>query len=431
MNVVVSQSINHVSILNNNKMNSYKDIYEQHVTDVSFLWILRSIAVDQPHYNRQDIYELEQRIDAHLNGLMVAVEDSWEICLEALELEGPGEVFTSAVIAFKSHDTAKIQKVIEEGLKTQDTFRGLVSALGWLPEALAFPWIEKFLTSKDLNHKYLAIGACSVRRMNPGEHLNRILTREDCKEHKKLYARAIRLVGELKRQDLNSFLEEAANADNEEIKFWANWSSILLGIRVAVTNLEPYVFQSGPYQLEAINIVFRVLTVEQARNLISKLSEDKKQIRLVIQAVAVLGDPHAVNWLISTMNDPALARVCAQALCYITGIDLEQYQLVSEPSLKVASHPSEETDDDDVSLDEDENLQWPDVNKISQVWNNLGTKFTIGHRYFMGQEITQNFLKDKILNANQRQRHAAAMELAILDPAMPLENTHSRVQVYS
>jgi len=430
MNVAVSQPIkNNVSILENNKMNSYKDIYEQHVTDVSFLWVLRSIVVDQPHYTRQDIYELEQRIDAHLNGLMVAVEDSWEICLEALELEGPGEVFTSAVIAFKSHDTVKIQKVIEEGLKTQETFKGLVSALGWLPEALVLPWIEKFLTSKDLNHKYLAISACSVRRINPGEHLNRILTREDCKEHTQLYARAIRLVGELKRQDLNSFLEEAANADNEEINFWANWSSILLGIRVAATKLEPYVFQSGPYQLEAVNIVFRVLNVEQARNLISKLSEDKKQVRVVIQAVAVLGDPHAVNWLISTMNDPALARVSAQALCYITGIDLEEYQLVSEPPVNLARHPNEETDDEDVSLDEDENLLWPDVNKISQVWNNLGMKFNIGHRYFMGQEITTQLLKDKTLNANQRQRHAAAMELAILDSEVPLENTRSRVQV--
>jgi len=410
-------------------MNSYKDIYEQHVTDVSFLWILRSIAVEQPHYSRQEIYELEQRIDAHLNALMVTVEDSWEICLETLELEGPGEIFTSAVIAFRSHDTVKIQKVIETGLKTQETFKGLVSALGWLPDALVTPWIEKFLSSKDLNHKYLAIGACSVRRMNPGEHLNRILAREDCKEHNKLYARALRLVGELRRQDLSSVLEEAVNADNNEVKFWANWSSILLGNRAAATNLKPYIFQSGSKQHEAINIVFRVLTVEQARNLISKLSDDTKQIRAVIKAVGILGDPHAVNWLISIMNDPSLARVCGQALSFITGIDLEQQQLVGEPPLDLAQQPNEETDDEDVSLDEDENLLWPDVNKISQVWIHQGKNFTVGQRYFMGQEITPYLLKDKMLNAYQRQRHAAAMELALLDSDMPLENTHSRVWV--
>jgi len=96
-----------------NTMNAYKDIYEQYVTEASFLWILRSIAVEQPHYTREDIYELEQRIEAQLDGLMTAVEEAWEVCLDALELEQPGEVFTATVTAFRSHDVGKIQTAVE------------------------------------------------------------------------------------------------------------------------------------------------------------------------------------------------------------------------------------------------------------------------------------------------------------------------------
>ncbi|VAW66603.1 hypothetical protein MNBD_GAMMA09-3907 [hydrothermal vent metagenome] len=411
-----------------NTMNAYKDIYEQYVTEASFLWILRSIAVEQPHYTREDIYELEQRIEAQLDGLMTAVEEAWEVCLDALELEQPGEVFTATVTAFRSHDVGKIQTAVEAGLKSDKTINAFISALGWLPEKQVHPWIKKFLTSKDLDHKYLALAACSVRRENPGEHLNRVLSRDDCKQHEKLYARALRLVGEFRRQDLSQTLIEAMGSDIDSIKFWSSWSSILLGNRKAAENLQVFIFKRGPYQLPAINIVFRVLPVEQARDLISKLAEDKTQMRAVVQATGILGDPHAVNWLISIMSDTALARIAAEAVSLITGIDLEQYQLTDELAPSVAQQPNDDAADEDVSLDEDENLPWPDVKKISQIWMNLGMNFIAGNRYFLGRNITPELLNDKIVSAYQRQRHAAAMELALSNTAMPLQNTRARVQ---
>lgn len=412
----------------NKQVNAYKDIYEQYVDEASFLWVLRSIAVEQPHYDIEKINELEQRIEAQLDGLMTAVEDAWEICLQALELKEPGEVFTATVIAFRSHDIAKIQKVIEAGLSSDETARGLISAMGWLSGTLVHPWVKKFFTSKDLNHKYLALAACSVRRENPGEYLNRILQRDDCKQHEKLYARALRLIGELRRQDLMPYLNEAMSSEQEDIRFWSTWSSILLGNHAAVKNLEPYVFQQGPHQIQAINIAFKVLPVEQAREWVSRLVADKEQSRAVIKATGILGDPHAVNWLITNMRNPELAKLSAEAFTMITGIDLEQYQLVSETPPVTASHPNNDTNDEDVSLDEDENLPWPDPQKVSNLWMSHGQNFIAGQRYFMGQQINPQLLNDLLVSAPQRQRHLAALELALIDSAKPLQNTRSIVQ---
>lgn len=427
MNIAATQQTEQVNAFKN-KMNPYKDIYEQYVDEASFLWILRSVAIEQPHYTRADVQELEQRIQAQLDGLMTSVEDAWEICLEALELEEPGEVFTSTVIAFRSHDSIKIQKAIEVGLSSDETFKGLVSALGWLPGNLVHSWIKKFFTSKDLNHKYLAIAACSVRRENPAEYLNRILERDDCKQHEKLYARSLRLIGELRRLDVMSALTEGLQSDNEDVKFWAIWSSILLGNKAEVSKLEPYILQAGPHQFNAINIAFRVMPVEQARELVSKLAADPEQIRTVIKATGVLGDPHAVNWLISLMANPTVAKLSAEAMSMITGINLEEYQLAIEEPLDLSQQPNDEENDADVSLDEDENLSWPDAPKVSQIWMNLGRNFIAGQRYFMGQTISQEILNDKIVNAYQRQRHAAAMELALSNSAVPLQNTRARVE---
>ncbi len=409
-----------------NKVNPYNDIYEQFVEQASFLWVLRSIAVEDPHYDVESLLELEQRIEAQLDGLMSSVEVAWEICLQALEHEEPGEVFTSAVIAFRSHDSVKIQKAIEAGLSSDETAKGLISAMGWLPGILVHPWIKKFFSSKDLDHKYLALAACSVRRENPGEYLNNILDRDDCKNHRKLYARALRLIGELRRLDLMPYLNEALSSEHKDIRFWSNWSAILLGNRAAVKNLESFIFEQGTHQINAIDIAFRVLPVEQARNWVSRLAGDKEQKRAVIKSTGILGDPHAVNWLISKMSEPLEARLAGEAFTLITGIDLEENELVADIIPVVSPQPNDDVDDEDVSLDDDENLPWPNQEKITSLWMSLGSGFISGQRYFMGKSISENSLNRIIINGYQRQRHAAAMELALTSVPIPLQNTRSR-----
>ena len=408
---------------------AYRGIFEQYVEQASFLWMLRSIAVNQPHYASDDIAVLERRIDAQLDGLMTSLDQAWEICQEALEIGEPGEVFTAAVIAFRSHDNVKIQKSLEAGLHNDDTFKALVSVMGWLPGRLVSPWIKKFLASKDLDHKYLALAACSVRRENPAEILNQILDRDDCKDHEKLYARALRLIGELKRQDLKPVLREAAESDNENIQFWSNWSAILLGDHSAVEKMEAYIFDDGVHQEKAINISFRVLPLEQARNWITRLVDNKEQIRSAVKATGILGDPHAVSWLIKIMQDRSTAKLCAEAFSLITGIDLAKSELTLENPGDVTMHPNEDVEDDDVSLDEDENIPWPDVDKILEMWINKGKEFISGQRYFMGKPISPENLRYYLDSGYQRQRRAAALELALTDPAMPLANTSTKVTI--
>src|SRR5690625_7231760 len=107
----------------------------------------------------------DRRIDAQLNGLLTAADDSWRICRDAMGLQESGEVFAGAVLAFRSLDVRKIQDAVEIGLANKVGVEGLISAMGWLPGRLCHSWIKKFLTSKELDHKYLAIAACRVRQI--------------------------------------------------------------------------------------------------------------------------------------------------------------------------------------------------------------------------------------------------------------------------
>ena len=184
---------------------------------------------------------------------------------------------------------------------------------------------------------------------------------------------------------------------------------------------------TGPYQDLVIQQAFRILPVEQAREWISNLSEDDLQHRAVIKAIGVLGDPHAVNWLIKKMQEPKLAKLAAESFANITGVDFEKHQLILAAPKDYPVIPNDDIDDDNTGLDEDENLPYPDVEKITSLWRNHGQNFIVGRRYFMGRPITAELLKNKLQYGTQRQRHAAAMELALNESDVQLTNTRARV----
>lgn len=410
-----------------NISHAYLDIFEQYVEESSFLWLMRSIAVDQPHYNMADLRALENRLQNHIDGLMTSIDVAWEVCEKALELNGPGEVFTSAIVAFKSHDHLKIQKVVESGLANEETVKGLISAIAWLPSQISHPWIQRFLTSKDINHKYLAIAICSIRRENPGEFLTKFLQREDCMQHERLYSRCLRIIGELKRHDLVTELNKGHSSDNNNIVFWSSWSGILLGDKNLVRNMESHIFHKSPYQDRALNIAFRVLPIDLARTWISRLSGDAEHMRTVIKATGILGDPHAVDWLVLKMRETKFARLAGESFTMITGIDLEHNSLNQPAPTHYTPIPSENYEDGNVAMDEDENLPWPNYELIANTWKQYSNQFTKGQRYSLGKEINSSILTQHIQNTYQRQRHAAALELALLDVNSYLVNTKAKV----
>lgn len=404
-------------------MNAFFGNLELFADNASFLWQLRSIAVNQPHYTHEDILELDARIDAQLNGLMVLPEESWAICEQAMALEQPGDIFVAAVVAFRSLDVTKIQAAVEAGLANADAIPGLISALGWLPGRLVHSWIKKFLTSKDLSHKYLAVAACSIRQENPQDYLSAILAREDCRAHENLYARSLQTAGELKRFDLLPHIRLAIKSDSPKVKFWALWSGVLLGDPHLAADLKPYVMQPSEFQREAINLCFRVLPSAQAYEWITELVKDPKQLRSAIAAIGVLGDPKAIDWLIGQMQEPKLSRLAGEIFSSITGIALEENNLALDALPDLTEQlPGSDESEDGLEVDEDEYLPFPDVNKIGATWQKYRNRFAVGSRYLLGKNITQQHLQDVLENGKQRHRRAAALELALENSAQYLIN---------
>ena len=82
--------------------------------------------------------------------------------------------------------------------------------------------------------------------------------------------------------------------------------------------------------------------------------------------------------------------------------------------------PTDNPEDEDVAMDADDNLPWPDQAKIQKWWDANKDRFQPGVRYFMGVPVNIENCKRVLREGYQRQRIAAALYLSLLQPGTPL-----------
>lgn len=393
-----------------------EDIITQHAEEASFQWLLRNSAVHETHYTCKDLAELDNRVEAHLDGLRIAGDAGWEICKEALIYEEPGEVFAAAVLAFGSGDEERIQTVLDAGSSDPELARAIISALGWLTWEQAERHIQSLAASESPQLRYLTLAAYAAHRKDPGHLLTDSITSSDLL----LKARALKAAGELGRTDLFSSLRYNLKAEDEKCRLYAAWSMLLLGSAESVTTLQEIAIKGGVYAETACDAALRRMPLDTAHAWLRVLSEKEHGARLAVQGAGVLGDPVAVSWLIEMMTIPELARVAGESFSMITGLDLAYEDLEAEWPEDFTAGPTEDPEDEDVDLDPDEDLPWPAPTLIAEWWAANKGKFTTGTRYLAGQPITADHLRQVLTSGFQRQRAAAAMELALLKPEQPL-----------
>jgi uncharacterized protein (TIGR02270 family) len=390
---------------------------EPHMEEAAFHWLLRDNAACAPHYLLGDLARLDCRIDAYIDGLRIAGAAGWDVCKEALRRQEVGEVFAASVLAFGDGDEVRTGIVLGAGSASRQLSRGLVSALGWLPYIQAKGHINAFLTNAVPVVRRIGVAACAVHRRDPGSALIEALG--DC--DLVLRARSLRAVGELGRTDLLGRVLESLRAEDVGWRFPAAWSAALLGDTAgAVDVLRSLARVEGPQGEEATRIVCRRMDVTAANEWQRELSRMPGCERLAIIAAGAIGDPAAIPWLVDQMTIPPQARVAGEAFTMITGVDIAYEDLEGEWPEGFEAGPTENPEDENVEMDPDENLPWPSPGLIEAWWAKNRGRFRNGTRYLVGQPIADEHLQQVLRTGYQRQRAAAALELAMLHPGQPL-----------
>jgi uncharacterized protein (TIGR02270 family) len=395
------------------------EIVSQHVEEAAFLWLLRCNAIRQPHYALKDLAKLDERVEAHLDGLRVAGEPGWELCKVALGNEESGEVFAASVMAFESGIEARIQAVLDVVTAKPELANGMVSALGWVTIEQASPHIQRFLSSQVHLHRQIGLAGCALHLVD----LKQALTQAVTSRNLALRARALKAVGELGRRDLLAAVKENFKVEDKVVCYWAAWSGALLGEPSAVPVLRQFVESGHPRREQACAMALRRMSVQEAQAWMKTLASNPGTLRLAVQAAGVIGDPANIPWLIQQMADPIVARVAGESFSFITGIDLAYDDLDTDKPEGFEAGPTEDPEDENVEMDQDEDLPWPDPQLIEKWWSAHRLEFTNGTRYLLGKPMAIDSLREALKTGKQRQRRAAAIELALRQPGTALFNT--------
>ncbi len=110
-------------------------------------------------------------------GLQLAGDEGWELAVDGLKWEEPGEVFVAAILAFESRDQAKIDRVLETVGESVELRRALISALGWLSWVQAEPFATRYAESEDPFMRYAGAAAFDTHRQDPGRPLGVLVGR--------------------------------------------------------------------------------------------------------------------------------------------------------------------------------------------------------------------------------------------------------------
>ncbi len=400
-------------------MTVISDIVSQHAEEAAFLWLLRSNATRQPHYALKDLAKLDGRVEAHLDGLRVAGEPGWELCKAALENEENGEVFAASVMAFETGSETRIQTVHDVVQRKPELSAGLISALGWIPFDQVASQAQRLLAAESPIQRMVGLAAHAVHRQDPGAALKDALSSADLV----LKARALKAVGELGKINLIPVIKAELTAEDLTCRYWAAWSGTLLGEPAAIPVLQRLTESGYSNREQACAMALRRMSIDQAQAWLKSLASSPKTLRLAVHAAGVIGDPANIPWLIQQMADPNMARVAGESFTSITGIDLAYDDLDTDKPEGFEAGPTENPEDENVDMDPDEDLPWPNTQLIEKWWFTHRLEFTNGTRHLLGKPMSIDWLQQVLRIGKQRQRRAAALELAIRQPGTPLFNT--------
>jgi uncharacterized protein (TIGR02270 family) len=392
--------------------NSLSRVVEQHAEEASFLVVLRDYALRAPHYDIEHLDKLDNRLDAHLDGLRIATPDGLQTLLAQLGPHAIGEMFASVVLAFEAADANVLSRLSEHLRTAMETERGYLMALGWLDWERISPWIERMLAAPAPLFRRLGLAACGMHRHDPGPALLAGLSDAD----PSVLARAARTAGELRRRDLLPAIRAHRQHEDAATRFWANWATTQMGDQQALEPLRSFAEQPGEFQYRALCVLLAWQEREPSIAWIRQWVQDPRDRRIGIEALGLLGDPVCVPWLIQQMSDLPFARVAGEAFSLITGADLALLDLELQALPDFDAGPNDNPEDPNVAMDPDENLPWPDPQAIEKWWQANGGQFQMGTRYMLGLAHSEHSFQQALVHGQQRQRIAAACGLARYRP---------------
>ena len=396
----------------------------QHAEEAAAAWRRGRIQRHAAAPRLAALARFDEQLAGHLDGLLVAGHDGRLHARALLQEASAASAFVNAFLALMNGDAETMSLVAGMALSKFPTFRGIRDAAAWASEPFGSVRLElnasstspviralRVIRASDAGDSDIVASGCS----DPSPFVRSVSARV-LRHTGNPGAGAVRPPSGL--QALVAMLDDSDLSQQSE----ALQSLVLLGDRGrSLDLLSQAVADRTNVGASATRLALKALPQARANELVTALARCSDW-RLLMRAVGAAGDPRYIDWVISCLDDPLRMRAAGEALSLITGLDLAWHDLDRSPPEKVQRGPNDDPDDENVDMDEDEGLPWPDPAKVQAWWSANSHRFQPGVRYFMGAPPSWKHCLQVLKDGYQRQRMAAAEYLCLLRPGTMLFN---------
>jgi uncharacterized protein (TIGR02270 family) len=398
----------------NSQAATIPEIVSQFTDNCASLWHGRENVARSRTYGSRivNLDRIDTRLDAQIDGLRVSGEAAWISAVKSLQIQGAGEFFTAALLAFDSGsdrdpEVRRLEILFESIKKPVKAFRPLTVALDW-NDAARLPLIAGRISK--INGPLAdatAIFASSLSGYIPRERIVVALERGD----PFLVFTACEIAVRTQERALLRPLETYMTDQSPEISVAAATAALILGSNRAIDVLARMTIDQALPQAEQVaTTLFRSLSPLQALSMHRELFRSDKPTRASVRAAGAAGIRELVPFLIAAMDVTPVARLAGEVFSEITGVNLKDQLLTREAPEGNHGGPVEDPADENTDMDLDEGKLWPDGAGIEQWWHSHSFAFEPRTRYLAGSIVREDLLKS-LLGGGQQTLRAAAAEL--------------------
>ncbi len=380
-------------------------ILAEHLDEAEYLVGALGRAFDSPSHTLDDVADgEEERLLAHVDGLVVAGPGIGASLLEPALLGGPPERAVAAAMVMASAD--------DEALRT-----ALLDRFADCPPELLPAWAEGLARAERLADARLlagiegaaaalCLGALALRGVDVGPHALAALDRDTQLGPLALLVRA-QPASPARAAELWPAAEKhpdpAVVAAALEVALLAQDRAAWAVIRRACRAAEPLT----PLALEVAATIGRP---EDVRPLASAL-EDPRRARDAVFALGFAGLPELIPALLAHLDDPALNPLVGEAYGAITGFDTARAAVPAPPAAPVLPPLEQDDLDADLRPSRDDALDPVDPAAIRQHWAAHQGLFSAGQRHLRGRPLTSAMIVRAVREEPTRRRACWAREL--------------------
>jgi uncharacterized protein (TIGR02270 family) len=371
-----------------------QSILEEHFEELGMLWELRQDALRDPAYLLEDVVELEERIEAHTDGLILGGAQSLPVLEKGLAGDERSAVFSAAYVLLRLNDKLLADRVMAALEKAE------AEKLDGIQEALCHGPIQRIASKLKEIHASgpapIAAAAAEVLAfhalLSPGDRrLAGFLTDTDPTVRRSAW-RTVGMVDALANSSVSPGMERpykvAMRDDDETVRreallaaTWTRQKWLLEHVRR--TAQTPTAENWDALWLLAVlgqpQDLRRVLTIGRTTELGSRRFE----------VYASFGHPGVIDDLLMNMESKAPNDSVSAGVAFrkITGIDVDSDERVALP-------PEDGREPDDFDKEFLDEALLPNAQLARKEWQKVANDFAQGTRWRRGSNVTHQIAPD-------------------------------------